>query len=277
MKGQTRLIQSNNHLMKRSILVFMIVLAFSILALSGCSPKTRCDQMNSTQECLRILFIGNSYTYVNDLPTMFSNLASSGNHLVETGMLAQGGLTLEEHVSDPNTSTTLDSQTWNFVILQEQSEIPAFEQSRIASMYPAARQLVNSIRAQFAKPIFFLTWGHKDGMPDYGFPDFTSMQTQITLGYRTIANQLAVQIAPIGVAWAEVTKRSPGLDLWQADGSHPTLNGTYLAACVLYAVIFRDSPVGLSHPTQVSADNARFLQTIAAEVVLNNPALWNLH
>jgi hypothetical protein len=208
---------------------------------------------------------------------MFSTLANSGNHLVETGMLAQGGWTLDEHVSDPNTTITLGSMTWDFVVLQEQSEIPAFEQSRIASMYPAARQLVNTIRAQNAKPIFFLTWAHKDGMPDYGCPDYASMQTQVTLGYRTIANQLAAPIAPVGVAWSEVLKQASSMDLWQADGSHPTINGTYLAACILYTVIFRESPVGLNHPSQVSADNAKLLQIVAAEVVLNNPAQWNLH
>ena len=263
--------------MKRSICPYLVFLFISILAVTGCSPKVHCDQSNVNDGCLRVLFIGNSYTYVNDFPATFSTLAYSGNHLVETGMLAQGGWTLEEHASDANTATTLASMSWDYVVLQEQSEIPAFEQSRIASMYPAARQLVNSVRAQNAKPIFFLTWAHRDGMPDNGYPDFTSMQTQITLGYRTIANQLAAPIAPVGVAWADAIKQSPGLDLWQSDGSHPTINGTYLAACVLYAVVFRESPVGLSSPSQVDGNTARVLQTIASEVVLNNPAEWNLH
>jgi hypothetical protein len=263
--------------MKRNTSIFIIVLFFSILFLTSCSSKVTCDQNNALDSCIKVLFIGNSYTYVNDLPAMFSSLADSGNHLVETGMLAQGGWTLEEHVSDPNTEITLGSTRWDFVVLQEQSEIPAFEQSRITSMYPAARQLVNLIRAQNATPIFFLTWAHKDGTSDYVYSDYASMQTQITFGYRTIANQLAVSIAPVGVAWAEALKQATSIDLWQSDGSHPTFNGTYLAACVFYTVIFRESPVGLRYPSQVSADNAILLQTIAADIVLNDSAQWNLH
>jgi len=186
--------------------VFISSFLFITLFLTGCSQKITCDQNNTEESCLRVLFIGNSYTYVNDLPAEFSKLAASGHHLVETGMLAQGGWTFEEHVSDSSTTTTLGSSKWDFVVLQEQSEIPAFEQSRVASMYPAARQLVNLVRSADAKPIFFLTWAHQEGMPDYGYPDYASMQTQITSGYRTIGNQLAVPIAPVGEAWAEVIR-----------------------------------------------------------------------
>lgn len=263
--------------MKRIIPIFIFLSFLFVIGITGCSSKVNCDHLNGNEGCLRVLFIGNSYTYVNDLPSMFSTLAASGNHLVQTGMLAQGGWTFADHVSDPNTTTTLGSTPWDYVVLQEQSEIPAFEQSRIASMFPAAEELVNSIRAQNAKPIFFLTWAHRDGMPDNGYPDYGSMQTQITVGYRVTANQLAVPIAPVGVAWAELLRQAPEMDLWQSDGSHPTVNGTYLAACVFYAAVFRKSPVGLNHPAQVSADNAKLIQTVAADVVLGNPSEWNLH
>jgi hypothetical protein len=103
------------------------------------------------------------------------------------------------------------------------------------------------------------------------------MQAQITIGYLTIAKELGLPVAPVGVAWAEVRKQAPEIELWQTDGSHPNNNGTYLATCVLYAVIFRESPVGLAYTSQISGDTAKVLQTIASEVVVDNPAEWNLH
>ena len=67
------------------------------------------------------------------------------------------------------------------------------------------------------------------------------------------------------------------LDLWQADGSHPTEQGTYLAACVFYAVIFRQSPKGLTYQAGLTKETATFLQQIAGTTVLDNAAQWNLH
>ena len=64
----------------------------------------------------------------------------------------------------------------------------------------------------------------------------------------TLANQLIAPVAPVGYAWLTAWLQNPQLDLWQADGSHPTEQGTYLAACVFYAVLFRQSPENNSLP-----------------------------
>ena len=73
-----------------------------------------------------------------------------------------------------------------------------------------------------------------------------------------------------------VRRQNPQLDLWQDDGSHPTEQGTYLAACVFYAVLFRQSPQGLTYGDGLAADTVRVLQTLAADTVLAEPARWNL-
>jgi hypothetical protein len=102
------------------------------------------------------------------------------------------------------------------------------------------------------------------------------MQAQIDAGYLGIAQELKVPVVPVGAAWQAATQRYPQLDLWQSDNSHPTMMGTYLAACVFYATIFRQSPVGLSYTAGLPADVAGELQTIAASTVLNNLSSWNL-
>jgi hypothetical protein len=81
---------------------------------------------------------------------------------------------------------------------------------------------------------------------------------------------------PVGYAWWTVRKQNPDIDLWQADGSHPNKNGTYLAACVFYAAIFRESPERLANSAQIPAKTAQALRAIAARIVLDDPGEWNL-
>jgi hypothetical protein len=107
-------------------------------------------------------------------------------------------------------------------------------------------------------------------------PDFQSMQIQINIGYLVIAQELKVPIAPVGYTWLLAKGQNPQLDLWQEDGSHPTEQGTYLAACVFYAVIFRQSPEGLSYKGNLPEETVLFLQQIATDTVLNDPAQWFL-
>ena len=102
------------------------------------------------------------------------------------------------------------------------------------------------------------------------------MQAQLDVGYRTIADELRVGVAPVGDAWAAMHDADPGMDLWQTDGSHPTTAGTYLAACVFYASIFHESPVGLAYSADLSGDTTKTIQAAAAAEVLTNPKGWSL-
>ncbi len=152
------------------------------------------------------------------------------------------------------THDKLAAAVWTFVVLQEQSVIPSLAAQRETGMYPAVRAFTTAIRAASAEPVLLLTWAHRDGFRDVGFMDYASMQAQITAGYLEIADELGVRVAPAGVAWQTALARDSTLDLWKPDGSHPTLAGTYLAACVLYATLYFESPVGLSgaggHPAE---------------------------
>ena len=251
--------------MKR-FLPFVILL----FVLCSCSFTTNCRDIQDTS-CTRVLFIGNSYTFVNDLPNTFAKLAKSGGHKVEVGMSAQGGWSLTDHVGSTETLNLLNSTKWNFVVLQEQSEIPSVPQVRNQEMYPAARELVKKIKNIDAMPIFFITWAHRDGMPENGMNNYESMQRQINYGYMEIAQELNAPIAPVGLAWSIAVKEHPELELWQGDGSHPTEQGTYLAACVFYAVIFHESPDGLTYRASLSRENAKIIQSVASHTVLNIP------
>jgi hypothetical protein len=253
----------------------LLILGALVLALAGCSGSRACDSPGGSAACTRVLFVGNSYTYVNDLPAMFAKLARSGGHDVQTGMVAAGGETLALHASSGDAAAQLDSSRWGVVVLQEQSEIPSVAALRAGQMDPAARELVGLVRAAGAEPLFFLTWAHRDGWPESGvLRDYASMQAALDDGYLAVAGEEHAAVAPVGYAWWTLLHTTPTAALWQEDGSHPTVEGTYLAACVFYAAIFKQSPEGLGYRAGLPKAETAAVQTAAAQVVLVDPARW---
>jgi hypothetical protein len=252
-----------------------ILIVISLL-LSACAPTMGCSGLRAGEKCTRVFFIGNSYTTVNNLPEVFAKLSDSGGNKVETGVAAIGGWRLADAAASKDTRDGLASKKWDYVILQEQSQVPASTESRNMFMIPAVRELTGLIYPSGALPILFITWGHRDGWSENGLPDYASMQNAINDGYMGIARDKKITVAPVGYAWQAARSQYPLIDLWQADGSHPSQAGTYLAACVFYAIIFNQSPEGLDYYGRVSENTALILQKIAAGTVLNNSGQWNL-
>jgi hypothetical protein len=259
---------------KKSILVVAGVGAAVAIGLLALKMSAGCPDPGRSPTCTRVLFVGNSYTTVNDLPSVFASLARSGGHRVETGTAAGDGWTLADHAGSSATAAKVAAARWDIVVLQEQSQIPSVEQFRQAQMYPAARRLVGAIRNQGARPLFYLTWARRDGWPENGMPSYASMQSALDAGYLAIAADQRVAVAPVGDAWASQLTRGAGPAPWQQDGSHPTEAGTYLAACVFYATIFRESPKGLRYHSSLSAEEAAMIQAGGAETVLGDPSKW---
>jgi hypothetical protein len=242
---------------------------FALMTITGCGVDA---------DTPLILFVGNSYTSQNNLPRHFARLSDAGGHDIRVETFAPGGWTLQDQAASAELRDKLTQQPWLYVVLQEQSVVPALEPYRTHEMYPAARTLHSQIEEAGSQTLFYMTWGRQDGMApaDTGFTTFAGMQAQLETGYLGIANELDAPVAPVGVAWKNTLAERPDLSLWAADGSHPTELGTYLAACVFYATIYRESPEGLTYHAGLSDEDAQFLQQIAAETVLADPAQWNL-
>jgi hypothetical protein len=247
-----------------------------LLLTAGCAGVAgpTCGTGAGAGNCTRILFLGNSYTYVNDLPSTFARLAQSGGHPVYVDSIANGGETLAQHAVSADDLSKIASQHWSYVVLQEQSDTPATDAGR-ASMYSAARTLAARVESAAAMPIFFMTWAHKDGEPSAG-QNYETMQQQVDGAYLTISRELGVPVAPVGYTWYMVRRDHPDIDMWQSDGSHPTQAGTYLAACVFYAAFFRQSPAKLGFHGGVSDEQARLLQDEAGSRVLDMKSEWGL-
>jgi hypothetical protein len=258
-------------------------------AVTGCgsAPSVNASRAllrTSTPGCARkpsgttcyVLFFGNSYTYVNDLPAMVTALAKAGHKRVEAAMVAKPNETLAEHFESPVTAPALRAARWNVVVLQEASSIPAVERYRQTLMYPPARELARLIDAIGAEPMFYLTPAHRDGLPEAGLDSYAVMQSAIDEGYRVIAREMQAAIAPVGYAWAAAVRHGAGPDLWQKDGSHPTVEGTYLTACVFYTSIFQQSPKGLRYYAGLPKGEAVKLQEVASAVVFGDPSMWRI-
>jgi hypothetical protein len=240
------------------------------LMLNGCGQKK--PKVNA----LPILFLGNSFTYANDLPDLLQKLAAAAKQPIAAELIADAGWTLQQHANNADSLDALAARKWNYVVLQEQSVIPAMRGDREYQMYPAVRNLAQRSTAIGRKPLLFMTWGRERGMSEAGFADYASMQTAISTGYVTIAAELDIAIAPVGEAWRTVVTQHPAIQLWDEDGSHPSLAGSFLAACVFYTVLYHRSPKGIAYTAGLAPQTAAILQEVAGDTVLNSWATWRL-
>lgn len=238
-----------------AILIGLGVFGAVQFASTSCNPFAQ-------SPCVRVLFLGNSFTYVNDLPSVLRDLARAAGRNIETRMVANGGETLQDHAASADSLNAIRNTHAQFIVLQEQSQIPSVESFRQSQMYPAARSLVASVRSAGATPILLETWAHRDGWSDYRL-DYSAMQAAVNQAYATIATELKVSVAPAGQAWQTVLSQDPGIVLWQADGIHPSPAGTYLAACVLYTRLFGPCPSSTSYTEGLSPAVAAILLAIA--------------
>ncbi len=238
-----------------------------LLLLLGSVPAATGQPVDS----LRVLWLGNSYTYSNDLPQLTADLAAAASKTLINDSNTPGGYTLAGHSTNATTLGLIAQGGWDYVVLQEQSQIPTIPYWREHSMYPAARLLDSLIVQNGAATMFFMTWGREFGgqqcIDDYCSPDFVDffhMQDSLASAYRRIAEELEAGLSPVGEGWALARQTNPLADLWSGDHSHPSLEGSYLAACVFYYVLFGESPVGLGYTGGLSQQLAEFYQQIAA-------------
>jgi PKD repeat protein len=238
----------------------------------------------NAQNTYKALFLGNSYTASNNLPNLVASIANSlGDSLIYDSN-TPGGHTLQGHSTNATSISKINSQDWDFVVMQEQSQLPSFPQAQVATqVYPYATQLVNLIKQNDSctEPVFFMTWGRRfgDSQNCPTWPpvcSFDGMQAQLRQSYLQMANDNNATCAPVGASWKHSIDTDPAVVLHSGDNSHPGLEGSYLAACVFYATLYRKSPVGASFTSTLTAAQANYLQQIAEDVAFDSMAVFNI-
>lgn len=251
----------------------IIILLFLLLFIKSFSVKSQIDTTS-------VLFLGNSFTAANSLSNVFQQLATKAGKIVYVEDNCPGGYTLNGHSTNSTSLQKIYSRNWDYVVLQEQSQIPSFIPERDSLMYPYAITLDSLIHANSpcTKTVFFMTWAHKNG--DLGLPvgsdTYEDMQQRLRSGYMTIADSLDAMLAPCGWSWRYVRQNNPGIELYSSDNYHPDITGTYLAACTFYSLFFQQSCSGIGYYAGITDTTAQYLQGAASQIVLDSLNLWNV-
>jgi len=283
--------ESDSNMGARIIVVFltaMLILPVYLHTPSLYSSAT--SNVANKDSSLDILMMGNSYTSSNSLSVRLDGILTESGEDAQVTSLTSGGLKLSEHAQRADTpghswNNSLQ-QRYDYVILQDQSQVPGlsieteyWQESLAGLIY-----LDERIESQGGETILFMTWGRLEG--DWLHPDYASMQDRLMRGYEMYnenitTSQRPTYISPVGLAFKHIhdaveqsgqnaTEGStPFSSLYTSDGSHPSIDGTYLAACVMHSTITGESAVGSSAPAQISPQRALELQQAAAATVFN--------
>ena len=238
------------------------------------------------QDTLHVLFIGNSYTSANNLPQLVQNLSTSAGKTLNIDSNMPGGFPLSSHLNDATTFSKISQGNWDYVILQEQSQIPTIDYYRYNDMYPAMTDL-KSVIEQYnpcAKIITYMTWGRRFGGQQCDpsgtycspvFANFNHMQDSLTSAYLEISEQLNIQCAPVGVTWQNILNDTT-LVLHSGDNSHPNIDGSYVAALTIFSSIWKQGTSGLTYTAGLSNQLAQYYQSKSDNTIFNSTTDWNL-
>jgi hypothetical protein len=184
---------------------------------------------------LQVLFIGNSHTFLHYMPQMLTELVRAAGRgvMLHAEQSVGDGASLAWHWNQAATQAKIAAGRWDYVVLQDRSAGPLENRE---SFERHARLLDATIRAQGARTVFYMTWA-KRAQPE--------TQALLSEAYGAIARELGALLAPVGSAWQRAQQRDPEILLHHADGRHANPAGSYLAACVFFAVLLGASPVGL--------------------------------
>lgn len=179
------------------------------------------------QKKLRILFIGNSHTYFNDMPEMVAEQFRKEQYDCEVTMIAHGGWFLEQHVNEPDVRFNILYGHYDYVVLQEHAHPFGPEEK----FYGAVRQLNQWILEAGSKAVIYMTWAKKD-------EEFN--QERMTLAHEQIADELGMLLAPVGKYWWEYMRSYPDIEMYYKDGQHASPDGSRFAAKYIWNAIETD-------------------------------------
>lgn len=203
------------------------LLVFSPAARGGAAPDPAAPP---DSEPVRILFIGNSYSFYNDLPDLLASLAAANRIRTQVRIIARNGASLEDHWRDGEAASLLRAQRWDHVVLQERSSI-AREHPDVFLNFAALLDL--EVRNAGGKPLLYATPSRKGDV---------ATQEAIDRSYRHVAASLDAAVVPVGAAFQRAYAAMPDATLHAPDGVHPGETGAWLAGYVFYLSLFGELP-----------------------------------
>lgn len=211
---------------------------------------------------------------------MVSDLSSSLGDVLLFDSNTPGGQTFQNHAANPINYQKMAEQHWDYIILQGQSQEPSFPYGQVNTQtLPYAVQLADSAKAiqPCSQVNYFMTWGRQNGDPQWdSINTFDKMNGRLRDAYLRIADSANAAVSPVAVAWKYVRDNYPVINLYQQDGSHPSLTGSYLAACVFYSALYHKPSTGSAYNPGIDHADALLIQQIASTIVLDSLPTWML-
>ncbi|MFM2386327.1 MAG: hypothetical protein RL660_1084 [Bacteroidota bacterium] len=251
-----------------------LLAVFSLLAICTTQVSAR---------TYKVLFIGNSYCAVNDLPGMLRDMSNSMGDSMQVTSVTPGGYTLNGHWTNTASLAAIATPGWDFVIIQAQSQEPSFSPGQVAAnTMPYAKSLDSFVKASnsCAEVLYYMTWGRKYGdpvnCPNYSvLCTYDGMQTRLRDSYVQMANDNNSSVCPAGQVWRSIRQQDSTIELYQSDLSHPSVTGTYVVACAFYTSIYHKALSASSFvPSGVTAANATLIRNTAYAIVMDSIETW---
>jgi len=223
---------------------------------------------------MQVLFIGNSFTYFNDMPYTFLNMARTVDPDARVESLAYGGYTLAQYADETTevgklAISKIVSYEWDYVVLQEQSLLPCVDPDAFLASVEKLCAIVSQIGA---KVILFETWAYEEGsekLRSTGL-SYEEMNTRLQEAYRRAAEKNGAVVAPVGELFEQVHRSEHITHLLNSnDHYHPSTSGSYLAACAIFRTVTGRSTIGLPSPSNVSLYNLSVVQKISDTLSLS--------
>ena len=235
-----------------------------------------------SQTTKNVYFIGNSYTESYNIPQLVAQIATTTNDVLTFQKTTPGGTTLMQHSQNANVETIIANGHWDYVVLQEQSQIPSLPDSWVTTqMYPAVATLVQKIKQYnpCATPMFYMTWGRKNGdaqfCPTVPYVcTYEGMDHKIRERYEYLATTHHGVLSPVGAVWHYIRENHPEIELYSSDESHPSALGAMAAAYTFYTVIFRKDPTLATFTNQIDPNQISTIRNAVKTVVYDHFSTW---
>ncbi len=261
-------------MIKKIYAVTLVLIALAITA--------KAQSVNNRK--YNVLFIGNSYTYVNSLPQITKNVAASAGDTLGTDSNIIGGYTLEMHLQNAVTLGKIEAGGWDYVVLQEQSQLPSFPIEQVdTEVFPYAKTLDSLVHAynSCGRSMFYMTWGKEFGDTSNcaSWPPvctYDGMDSLLRLRYVMMADSNNAVLSPVGAVRHYIIEHYPSISLYVADQSHPTEAGTYAAACTFYTAIFKKDPSLITYNFSLSDSDAAHIRLAARLVAYDSMSYWHI-
>ncbi|XOV68960.1 MAG: DUF4886 domain-containing protein [Fluviicola sp.] len=258
---------------RNRILLSIVVLTTSLLSFKVTAQENPKDPSKTSY-----LFIGNSFTYFNEMPKMFDAIATNAGKNVYVKSDTKGGADFAEHSQRPSVYKSIKSHKWDNVILQGYSREFIHASSHVdTATIPYLNQILDSIYANnpCTNVYFYMTWGYEKGYGDYEYTkDFEGMADTIHGGYMRIGDYYQLPVVPVGKVWKNV-KTNSRANLYNRDKFHPSKKGSYLAAATFFSA-FYDEENQNYRPRGISKKMAEYISQQAYELVHENRAYYSL-